>query len=166
MTGITRKLFSRDFDCFLYCRNLCRIDRDRSKWSLWHSLIFIVPFMFLTIRGLFNLSIINLFFCAKAMSMNMSITLLSNSIFTDTPSYMTTFFTLIFNHTSLNCFPILLISLYCYAFPCTGHAAFSSLFAANALFLSWGMLLSFPLYLGSFISPQSAHSVFLYLPTL
>ena len=73
-----------------------------STWCIIAPPTFIAPSTFLTNRGFFILSILNPFSFAKVVSMNRPIALLSNSAFTAIPSWLSSFSSPTFIHTSLS----------------------------------------------------------------
>ena len=73
-----------------------------STWCIIAPPTFIAPSTFLTNRGFFILSILNPFSFAKVVSMNRPVALLSNSAFTATPSWLSSFSSPTFIYTSLS----------------------------------------------------------------
>ena len=82
-----------------------------STWCIIASPMFAVPSTFLTKSGFFNFSILNSFFLTKAVSMNKSVTPLSNNIFTAIPLWFSSFSSPTFIHTSHSDYSIYCTSL-------------------------------------------------------
>ena len=82
-----------------------------STWCVITSALLFVSSIFLTCTGLSNLCSLNPCLATIFLSMNIPIASLSKSAFTITPSWVSTFSTPIFNHTSLNILNVLLTSL-------------------------------------------------------
>ena len=79
-------------------------------WVIASALLFVLSTFLITI-GLFSFCSLNPCFAAIFQSINISVVPLSKSAFTNTPLYISTFFTPTFNYTSLSILNILLISL-------------------------------------------------------
>ena len=82
-----------------------------STWCVIAPVLLFVLFTFLTYTSLSNFCSLNPCLAAIFLSMNIPVVLLSKSAFTVTPLWIFTFFTSIFNYTSLNILNVLLISL-------------------------------------------------------